>query len=469
MKRSLTISSGAVLSGQPAEARAFRDGETVCFLGDSITHVGAFHRFVYDYYLTRFPERAVRFVNAGIAGDSAGGAMGRLAEDVIDKRPTAVAVMFGMNDVNRGAYVAAPNPQQKAAQQGALDTYRKNMEILAGRLRHEAGEPRLLFVTPSPFDETGVNDLNNNQPGCNDGLGRCARIVRTLAAEHHAAVVDLHGPMTAFNAERQASDPTFTIVGPDRVHPGMPGHLMMAWLFLKAQAVPVLVSRIAIDAAAGRVTESANATVSQLTQRDGAWTFTALEKALPFPIDDAAKAALEWLPIEEDLNRETLSVTGLSDGQYELVIDGTPVARHSAAAWAQGVNLACNAATPQHRQAQAVAGLNQARHATEGVLRNYAAVRWFLGHCQVNPDDLAAVKVFAETKMNKTGYLEGMVPLYLSNWSTRREVIAKAADLEQQCLAARHPVAHTYLLRRDAEPGQRNGQGFFNRWLVRVS
>lgn len=55
-----------------ARAELFKDGETVCFLGDSITHGGRFHSYVYDYYLTRFPDRTVRFVNAGISGDSAG-------------------------------------------------------------------------------------------------------------------------------------------------------------------------------------------------------------------------------------------------------------------------------------------------------------------------------------------------------------------------------------------------------------
>jgi lysophospholipase L1-like esterase len=173
-----------------ARAGLFKDGETVCFLGDSITHGGRFHSYIYDYYLTRFPARTVRFVNAGVSGDSAGGALGRLADDVVAKRPTAVAVMFGMNDVGRGLYVAEPGEQQRAGQQRALENYRANMERLTARLKAEAGEPRLLFVTPSPFDQTGVNDRNNNQPGCNDGLARCAETVRELAGRNKGTVVD---------------------------------------------------------------------------------------------------------------------------------------------------------------------------------------------------------------------------------------------------------------------------------------
>jgi len=443
MKRFLSGLIGALLVCS-ARADLFKDGETVCFFGDSITHGGRFHSYVYDYYLTRFPDRTVRFVNAGVSGDSAGGAQGRLADDVVANKPTAVVVMFGMNDVGRGNYVAEPNEQQRTAQRQALERYRANMGRLAARLRAEAGEPRLLFVTPSPFDQTGVNDRNNNQPGCNDGLARCAEIVRELAAQNKGTVVDFHAPMTAFNLERQRSDPAFTIIGPDRVHPGAPGHLMMAWLFLKAQGAPALVANVEIDAAAGRVAASENATVTGLEKRDGGCSFTVLEQALPFPVDPAARPLLAWVPIERELNQEVLTVRGLAPGQYELRIDGAAVGQFDAEALAKGVNLAFNDATPQARQARAVAQLNEARRSTETVLRNHAAVRWFLRHRKVDPDDLAAVRIYAETKMGKTGYYESKVPEYLKAWERRGEVIEKVADLDRQARAARKPVPHLF-------------------------
>lgn len=448
MKRlSMVWMGAAILLVRVAVGEVFKDGETVCFLGDSITHGGRFHSFVYDYYLTRFPERTIRFVNAGVSGDSAGGALGRLTEDVTDKKPTSVAVMFGMNDVSRDSYVAEPDAQKKAAQQGALDGYRANMEKLVGRVRSEAGEPHLLFITPSPFDQTGVNDRNNNRPGCNDGLGRCAEFVRAMAINNKGTVVDFYGSMTAFNLEQQKTDPAYTIIGPDRIHPGAAGHLMMAWLFLKAQGAPALVSKVVVDAATGKAMVSENATVTEVTQKEGVLRFTVWEKALPFPVDEGAKALLTLLPIEQELDQETVSVTGLAEGKKELLIDGAVVGRYTSAELSKGVNLAFNATTPQYKQAQAVAKLSEARRSTESTLRNYAAVRWFLKHRQVNPDDLAAVKEFAETKMSKTGYYEGKVADYLTAWPKRGEVSAKVAALEQQIFAIRQPVAHAYAVR----------------------
>jgi len=449
MKRLLSVVLAVVLLlGGSVRADLFKDGETVCFLGDSITHGRQYHGMIYAYYLTRFPDRTIRFVNAGISGDSAGGALGRLEEDVLSKSPSKVVVMLGMNDVGRGNYVANPTEKQRAAQVASLNRYRANMDKLLGRLSNETSA-EFVLMTPSPFDQTCVNQRDNNQPGCNDGLGKCAQIVRQLASKYQAEVIDLHGPMTAFNLQQQKSDPTYTLIGPDRVHPGLPGNLMMAWLFLKAQGAPALVSKVEFDAVAGRVVGAANATVSDVRRNGEGWTFTVLEKALPYPVDAQAREMLDAIPLEKCLNQETVQVKGLAKGPHVLLIDGGAVACHRAAEWASGVNLAFNRAAPQVKQAEKVAEINEKRRRTEVRLRGYACVRWFLRHRRVDPDDMTAVKSYAETKMAKTGYYEGQVPTYLKEWERRDEVVAQVAALEQEALHARIPVPHEYEIRRE--------------------
>jgi len=419
----------------------------VCFLGDSITHDGLFHRYIYDYYLTRFTDRRIRFANAGVAGDSASGVQIRLIEDVIDKKPTSVAIMFGLNDMNRSLYVSAPDARILAEQQTALDGFRRNLAHTANRVRTEAGDPRLIFLTPTLFDHTMAGSPDNNQPGCNAGVGRCAEITAAIAGLHNAACVNFHGPMTAFNAERQQRDPFDTIIGPDRVHPGPEGHLVMAWIFLTAQQVPSLVSRVSVDAKSGQVTECANATVSHLANRDDRWLFRLQQQALPFPMDEHARTALTESLIARDVNEERVAIGGLPSGRYELLIDEVGMGTYAASELAEGIDLAGNTVTPQYRQAQAVATVNAQRHTTEKTLRNYAAVRWFLTHCQVNPDDTTAVSAFYQATTNKNGYFEFQIPTYLENWSKRGLLIAQVADLEQQLFALRQPVEHTYIIR----------------------
>lgn len=433
------------LFGNNARADLFKDGETVVFLGDSITAGGRYCNVISDYYLTRFPEQTIRFVNAGRSGDSAGGALGRLQDDVIEKKPTSVAIMLGMNDVGRGYYVANPDDKKKAAQQQALNGYKANMEKVVERIRAEAGNPKLLFLTPSPFDQTVVLDKDNNQPGCNDGLGRCAAFVRELAAKNNGTVVDFHGPMTALNLEQQKKDPKWTIIGGDRVHPGAPGHLMMAWLFLKTQGAPSVVSKVAVDAAAGRVVENVNAEVTAVAKKDGGVTFTVLEKALPFPIDPAAKAVLTVLPIEKDLDREIFSVRGLAAGNYELKIDGAAVGRYSAQDLGRGINLAFNEATPQFKQALAVAKINaQRRDAESQACSLMNTRRWMQSHYKINPDNPAAVQAHYDSFKDKKEYSAAMALNYIKRWPQYGELRKQVAEREKEALASRKPVPHDY-------------------------
>jgi hypothetical protein len=255
--------------------------------------------------------------------------------------------------------------------------------------------------------------------------------------------------MTALNLQQQKKAPKWTIVGGDRVHPGAPGHLMMAWLFLKTQGAPPVVSRIAVDAATARATESINAEVTAVEKKEGAITFTALEKSLPFPIDSAAKTVLELLPIEKNLNQETLSVAGLADGLYELRIDGAAVGRHTAVELSHGINLAFNAATPQYKQAQTVARHNEQRRNAEAQACSLLNTRrWMQIHYKINADDPAAVQAHYDSFKDKTEYSAAMALNYIKRWSRYDALRKEVAAHEKDAQASRIPVPHTYAIVR---------------------
>src|ERR1051325_4818564 len=82
---------------------AIRDGDTVVFLGDSITAEGTYGRMVENYTLLRFPDRNAHFINAGWGGDTADGGAKRLKRDVLDRGATLVTVAYGINDIGWGA------------------------------------------------------------------------------------------------------------------------------------------------------------------------------------------------------------------------------------------------------------------------------------------------------------------------------------------------------------------------------
>src|SRR5437868_5950746 len=78
---------------------ALKDGDTVVFLGDSITAGRGYTQMIENYTLLRFPQRHVQFFNAGKGGETAFGAISRLNSDVFVHKPTVVTVAYGINDI----------------------------------------------------------------------------------------------------------------------------------------------------------------------------------------------------------------------------------------------------------------------------------------------------------------------------------------------------------------------------------
>src|SRR3954465_5524864 len=93
-----------LLLARPAAADfALRDGDTVVFLGDSITAARTYGKIVESYTLLRYPARRVHFENAGWGGDTAAGGLKRLERDVFARRATVLIVAYGVNDIGWGA------------------------------------------------------------------------------------------------------------------------------------------------------------------------------------------------------------------------------------------------------------------------------------------------------------------------------------------------------------------------------
>ena len=463
LPRVLWTLSLAVLALSALAARAatpgpepFKDGDRVCFIGDSITHGGAYHSDIVLFYATRFPERRIAMFNCGISGDSAGGAVRRFDWDIAAHEPTVSTIMLGMNDVSRGLY-GKDKPDEALLQRrkSAIDSHVANLRQLAEALRGKGS--RLIVITPSIYDQTSTM-ATENLFGVNDALGLCGEQARALAMEFGGSVVDFHGALTRLNAEVQKADPAATLVGKDRVHPGAMGHLLMAYLFLKAQGVSPHVSRTVIDAGGGKVVEAENVTVKELTGTAEQVSFASLEKALPFPVPAGAEGVLKLVPFMQDLNQEVLAVRNLAPGTYELRIDDTVVGEYSAGDLAAGINLADNAKTPQHQQARTVAAANDRRHALiSGKLRSFALTETYLrGLKDLDMNDFSAVTKALNERVEKmkasgssyVGYYEGQTKVYIAEKANEVDYRREADTALSTMLAANRPTEHRFLLQR---------------------
>lgn len=436
-----------------AEAQRFQEDDRVCFIGDSITHQALYHTQIRLFYTTRFPGMRLDLFNRGFAGDTAEGGVRRYAWDIAPLKPTVATIMLGMNDVGRHLYgPGATGPSVETQRHAAVSRHVASMEKLAGYLARDG--VRLIFITPSLYDQTG-NQMSENNVGVNDALKACADAARKLAVQYKAGFVDFNGPMEAINKAGQAKDPGFTIVGPDRVHPGPVGHLVMAYLFLKEQGFSPTVAEMDVDATRRVVTRQENCEISGVSMADGTLSFTCLEKALPFPVGQENEGALALVPFTEELNRESLSVTGLPEGVYEVVIDGRSVLKTTAAALGKGVNLATIQETPQYQQAVNVRRCVNERALVEGrKLRTFAHMEHlFLAALKERSPE--SDRTFIDGKLaelrEKSNVWNNYRATVIENWKNlmpeKEKLERQAAGLLDEISAAKKPVPHLYAIR----------------------
>jgi endoglucanase len=442
------------LAGFAASAnfRQFEDGDRVCFVGDSITHGGSYHTFIYLFYATRFPDRDIRMYNCGVAGDTAEGTIRRFEWDVEPKHPTIATVMLGMNDVGRDNYgLQEPTPEQINAREDKLASYAENMDTLCSMLRDEDAE--LVIIGPSIYDQSADIE-RENLFGVNDALIKCVSYCRDLAGKFDAGFVDFNAPLLLINNKYQKSDASFTIVGQDRVHPGREGHFVMAAVFLEAQNVSEYVSKTMIDVDTGN-TDAINCELSSLKISDEGVEYQCKEYALPFPAKVAIESPEKFVDFSERFNKEMIVVKGLKAGEYELLIDDVAVGSYSDRELAAGIDIAGNEKTPQYKQAVSVYEANAERAAASYVLRSLAHVEHqMLKSAVVYPDDMDDIKPKLALKIKEAegkswyNYYVGQVQRYFENKPHEKEYKDKIEGLIDEMYEINKPVKHRFVIKR---------------------
>ena len=455
LRHLLLLAAFCCLPAFLCRAEPFRDGDTVVFFGDSITHAGHYHKYIADFYRTRYPERRIRFVNSGIGGDTAAGAMKRIPEDIAEYDPTWVVFHFGMNDVDRGSYFDESSPNLLKRRANAYAKYSSSLDNLVKKVSEAAPRAKFIYMTPTIYDDTAIPTnipakatgwATVNQKGCSVALSLMAGHVLSLSERDGAVGIDLFTPLQNYVALRRKSEPHFMLTSWDRVHPGAKGHYIMAWTFLKAQGVDSVVSDVAVDASTLSVLRKSNAQVKDIAQVEGGVAFTVLEKALPFPLDKSAQKIVEEFGFLKSFCKELVCVAGLPPGRYALSVDGTKVGEWTAAEFAAGVDLAGVSAMPQNAQAYAVFAANEKNYAKEGVLRNHHSARWaYFG--KTNVDDVDAFAKWIKAK-GETGYFAQFVPGYVKYWPRYRQVRAELLADQEKVYALAQPRPHRYEVRK---------------------
>jgi lysophospholipase L1-like esterase len=328
----LFIAVASLLCASRANAGDFalRDGDTLVFLGDSITAARGYPKIVENYTLMRFPARRVRFVNAGQGGDTASGAVERLERDVFSKGATVVTVVFGVNDIGWGMKADAEHKQK----------YLEGIRTIIERCREKKVRPIICSpaITAEAPDKAEEGFL---QKMTDEGLA----LAKSLGAE----TVDLQRGMrevqrriVAANANEPDKAKQTRLHVEDGVHLNDLGQLAMAYALLKGLGAPENVSAATLDAKKeGAAAPSAEGcTISDVKLLEDGIAFTRLDEALPLNLGVFSALNYRWVPIPDGINRYRLTVTNLPAGEYEIRAEGRLLGKANAGQLARGMNLA---------------------------------------------------------------------------------------------------------------------------------
>lgn len=408
------------------------DGDSLVFLGDSITHQCLYTQYVEDYFYTRFPGKRFKLHNAGVGGARAWDALQRFDKDVAAFKPKYVTILLGMND---GTY--------QPFNQEVFDIYRKDMTELLDKL--DSVGAKAIPMTPTMFDSRADQARNSkrepeSQLLYNSVLAYYGTWLREVSYQRGLGFVDMWGPLNNLTLEQRKTEPGFTMIA-DAVHPGPVGQVVMATAIVSDMGLPRQVSNIRVSKGANKpVGNGSGGKLTDLQWENDAVSFTWTANSLPWVVPEDAQAGAKLTKLGHKLSREALEVQGLVPGRYTLTIDGAEVGTYSDAQLARHVELQENAKTPQHQQAAQVADLNSQRNsgpvrALRGEWSQFQRYARAKRTAEMQPDNASVQMQVVEW----TKKIEGMDERVAAH-------IAAAKEIEDKIFEVNQPQPRKYVL-----------------------
>jgi acyl-CoA thioesterase I len=180
-----------------------RSGIRLCIFGDSIVW-GAFDSMGLGW-VGRLREESLRRMNpdtgeyvavynCGVGGDKLSDVLSRFGRETEARRPVAIAVAIGINDVKHDDYPGT-----------AVDEFKERYGNLLERAQNCAKD--VIAITPTNVDEDRPEHGYRNQD-----IAALAAVVNECAAAQKVTAVNVFGSMTPAD------------LTPDGIHPGRAGH-----------------------------------------------------------------------------------------------------------------------------------------------------------------------------------------------------------------------------------------------------
>jgi lysophospholipase L1-like esterase len=340
MKSRITASAAcllAITSQAPSATAQSQDAkltstDLVAICGDSITEQKIYSVDIEDYLLLCRPVPGLRAEAFGWSGETSWGFLAKMPVFTLPFKPTVATTCYGMNDGGYAALTDDRAKQYRDAETAIVENFKK------------AGVHFIVLGSPGAVDSETFHKSPEQAVIYNKTLAGLTDIGKDVAQKEGVTFADVHSVMADVMAKIKAKyGKDYAFAGPDGVHPGASGHLVMAYAFLKALGVDGDIGTITVDLAGNK----AEATAGHKILSDDKGTVQIESTRYPFcfagdPSSPAATSGvIDFFPFNEDLNRFRLVVT--NPGADKLKVTwGTTSKVFFSADLAKGINLAAD-------------------------------------------------------------------------------------------------------------------------------
>jgi lysophospholipase L1-like esterase len=309
-----------------------KQGDRLAICGDSITEQRMYSQLMETYLTVAVPELGITVRQYGWSGETAPGFLRRMTNDCLQFHPNVATTSYGMNDHEYRAYDDGIGKCYRAAMESIVHAFNE-----AG-VRVIVGAPSCIGKKPTwtQANDATVEDMNLS-------LCRLRNIDVEIARSEKVAFADVFWPMlTGGFTARQKYAPDYAMSGKDGVHPGWAGHLVMAYAYLHAMALPGEIGTYVVDLKANEAGVSVGHTMNSF--KDGVLTITSRKYPFCAPAaelskDDTLRSGMALVPFNEELNRLTLIVKNGAAEKYRVTW-GAESRSYTADELAKGINLA---------------------------------------------------------------------------------------------------------------------------------
>jgi lysophospholipase L1-like esterase len=322
----------ACVIGSPAvsAAESLKAGDHVAIIGDSITEQKLYSQFMECYLVMCQPVEGLSTTQFGWSGETSWGFVGRMKNDTLPFQPTVATTCYGMND---GGY--SPMTPDKA------NRYREAQTQIVKGMK-QAGVRFILVGSPGAVDTVTFRKNPEAAQMYNKTLAALRDLAAEVARAEGVGFANVYDAMyNAMGPAKAKLGPNYHVCGSDGFHPDQNGHLIMAYAFLKAMGCDGDLGGLTLDLASGKAQGRGGHTVTAF--KDGVAQVASTRYPFCFWGDphqpNATSGIIEFFPFNQDLNRLTLTVTGLTT-PHAVVTWGKATKTFSKEQLERGVNLA---------------------------------------------------------------------------------------------------------------------------------